>query len=82
MSNKHLFYDKEIVRGQQQDHINKVLDKYKGEPATDELRAKVYDDLVQEKHLGHVTIPFKVIMHKDESGFRQDYIEVLLDTRV
>ncbi len=82
MSQQHLFYGQEVVRGQQQEYIQKVLEKYAGEPATEELRNKIYDDLMQEKHLGNVTIPFKVILQKDETGVRPDYIDILLDTRV
>jgi hypothetical protein len=82
MSEHQPYYGKVICRDQQQIYIDKTLAKYKGESATEELRKKVYDDLMWEKHLGNVLIPFKVILNKDESGHGMDYIDILLDSKV
>lgn len=82
MSENHLFYEKEIVREEQQTYINSILEKYKNEAVTDELKQRIYDDLCRERYLGNITIPFKLIVKRDNSGVHHDYIEVLLDTRV
>lgn len=76
------YYGKKISRTQQQEYIRAILAKYKNEPPSDDLHSKIHDDLMQEKHLGNITIPFKVIMEKDETGVRPTYIEVVLDTKV
>ena len=82
MSHDHLFYEKEIVRGNEQEVINAVLKQFKHEPATDELKNTIYDALCKEENLGNINIPFKVLLKKDQSGVHPDYIEVMLDTRV
>ncbi len=82
MSHAAPYYGKEICRDEEHLYIEKVLKKHKGEVATEELRKKIYDDLMWEKHLGHVTIPFKIVLVKDESGHGVDYIDILLDTKV
>ncbi|MFT4554275.1 MAG: hypothetical protein ACI9S8_002925 [Chlamydiales bacterium] len=82
MSENHLFYEKEIIREDQQRYIEKILEKYKLEPVTDELKQRIYDDLSRERYLGNITIPFKIIEKRDNSGVHHPYIEVLLDTRV
>ncbi len=82
MSHTEPYYGKVICRDEEHVYIEKVLAKYRNERATEELRVKIYDDLMWEKHLGHVTIPFKVILVKDESGHAVDYIDVLLDSKV
>ncbi len=79
---EHPFYGVDIYRGKEQEYIRSLLKKYKHEPVTDELKAKIWDELQMEKHLGRVTIPFKVIMRRDASKKFPDYIEVLLDTKV
>ena len=76
------YYGKTICRDEEQLYIEKVLSKYKGEPATEELRKKVYNDLMREKHVGHVTIPFKIVLVKDDTGCGVDYIDILLDSKV
>jgi hypothetical protein len=82
MSEKHLFYDKEIVRQKQHEYIQALLEKYKNDPVTDELKQKIYDELCEERFKGNISIPFQIIVKRDNSGIHHDYIEVLLDTRV
>ncbi len=79
---KHLFYGKEILRDRQQDYINDLLEKFKGREVNDELTKEIWDLLQEEKNAGRVTIPFKIARRHDPSGHQQDYIEVILDTKV
>lgn len=78
----HPFYGVEIIRRQQQEYINQLLEKYKKHPVNDELKSKIYEELQMEKFHGRLTIPFKVVMRKDSSKKFPDYIEVILDTKV
>lgn len=82
MSQDHLFYEKEIVRVREQERIKKILTKYQNEPLSDELKEKIYNDLVEERHKGNISIPFQLNVKKDASAAHPPYIEVLLDTRV
>lgn len=79
---EHPFYGIDVIRRQQQEYIESLLKKYHHEPVTEELKAKIWDELQMEKHKGKVTIPFKIIMKRDHSKKYPDYIEVLLDTKV
>lgn len=79
---KHPFYDVEIVRRQEQEYIQNLLRKYKDEPVTDELKKKIWDELMWEKHLGNIKIPFKLVTRKDATGKFPSYLEVILDTKV
>lgn len=76
------FYGSEILRFNEQDYINSLLSKYKDLPPTDELKKKIYDELMMEKYKGNIKIPFKVAMRLDPSGNFPPYIEVILDTKV
>lgn len=79
---EHPFYGTDIIRRQEQAYIQDFLKKYKGEPVTDALKQKIWDDLQMEKYHGRVTIPFKVVMRRDTSGLFPEFIEVILDTKV
>jgi hypothetical protein len=79
---EHPFYGHDIVRENQQAYINNLLKKYKNDPVNEELKKKIWDDLQMEKYNGRVTIPFKVILHRDVNGLFPEYIEVVLDTKV
>lgn len=79
---EHPFYDVEIVRRKENEYINALLRKYRNEPVSDALQAKIWDELQQEKFLGNITIPFKVVMRRDSTKKFPDYIEVILDTKV
>jgi hypothetical protein len=81
-SEKHYFYGFPIIRRKEQEYIKNLLKKYQGEPVTDELKKKVWDELQMEKHLGRVTIPFKIGVRRDPYGKFPDLIEVILDTKV
>lgn len=76
------FYGKEIIRRKEQEYIHHLLKKYKDESPTEELKAKIWDELQMEKHKGSITIPFKVVMRRDIYKKYPDYIEVILDTKV
>lgn len=81
-SHEHPFYGIEIIRDQQANFIQSLLKKYKNEPVTEELKQKVWDELQWQKHLGNITIPFKMVMGKDPTGKIPEYIEIILDTKV
>lgn len=78
----HPFYGETIARGAQEKYIKNLLEDLLTQPASDELKEQVYWRLAEEKHAGRVTIPYKVILQKDESGAGNDYIEVVLDSKV
>lgn len=79
---EHPFYGISINRRQEQAYIQNLLKKYRHEPVTDELKAKIWDELQMEKYKGNITIPFKVVMRRDAFKKYPDYIEVILDTKV
>lgn len=79
---EHPFYGEEIVRNKEQKYIQNLLKKYRNEPVTEELQAKIWNELQMEKHAGKIKIPFKVVMRKDANKKFPDYIEVILDTKV
>lgn len=79
---EHPFYGYEIIRRNEQEHIKQLLSKYQHEPVSDELKEKVWDELQLEKHLGRVTIPFRLAVRRDPYGKFPDLIEVILDTKV
>jgi hypothetical protein len=78
----HPFYEKDIIRDQEQEYIQKLLKKYRKEPVSEELKKKVWDELQMEKHYGRITIPFKIALRRDPYGKFPDYIEIILDTKV
>lgn len=82
MSEHPPFYGKAINRAGEQEYIQQLLEKYKGQPVTDDLKKAVWDELQNEKHLGNVTIPFTVKTCIDPDGLFPDTIEVLLDSKV
>jgi len=79
---EHPFYGTDIIRGKEQEYIHQLLRKYNNEPVTEDLKAKIWDELQMEKHKGKITIPFKVVMRRDASKKYPDYVEVILDTKV
>lgn len=83
MSHHHKpFYDVEIIRNNEEAYIESLLAPFRKEPATEELKKKIWDILQNEKFLGNLKIPFKVILKKDPSGTYADCIEIILDTKV
>lgn len=81
-SHEHPFYGSEIVRRKEQEYIKDLLKKYKNDPVTEELQAKIWDELQMEKHLGRIKIPFKVVIRRDSNNQFPNYIEIILDTKV
>lgn len=79
---EHPFYGKDILADREQEYIRQILSKYRLEKADEELKKKIWGDLQQAKFLGKVTIPFKVVLHRDQSGKFPSYVEVILDTKV
>jgi hypothetical protein len=79
---EHPFYGYEIIRHDQEAYVRQLLQKYRHEQVSDELKKKIWDELQMEKYYGRVTIPFKIAMRRDASGKFPDYIEVILDTKV
>jgi hypothetical protein len=76
------FYGQHILCDRQQAYIQKILKKYRHEAPTDELKQKIYDELMMEKHLGHITVPFRIVNRRDTYGDYPPFIEVILDTKV
>lgn len=76
------FYGIDVVRQKEQNYIKKILEKYRHEPVTDELKEKIWDELQMEKYRGNITIPFKVVLRRDALKKFPDTIEVILDTKV
>lgn len=79
---EHPFYGYDIIRREQQEYINKLLEKYRHEPISEDLKKKVWDELQMQKYLGKVTIPFKMAVRRDPYGRFPDVIEIILDTKV
>jgi len=79
---KHYFYEKPILEDQEAEYVNKILNKYKDEPAGEELKKKIWDDLQHEKSEGRLSIPFKVVLRRDEYGRYPPTVEVILDTKL
>lgn len=78
----HPFYGKAIFAAREEEYIKTLLKKYKNEAVNEELKKKIWDELQQEKYLGNLSIPFKVVMRLDGSGTYPPHIEVILDTRL
>lgn len=78
----HPFYGTSILCRQEQEYIQTLLSKYRSEAVTEELKARIWDELQMEKYLGNLKVPFKVVMRRDSSKKFPDYIEVILDTKV
>lgn len=76
------FWGFDIIRNQQEHHIEKLMEKYKDHPVDEELKEKVWNELQMEKHEGRITIPFKLAIRRDTSGKFPDYLEVILDSKV
>lgn len=81
-SHEHFFYGHPILRYREQEHINRLLAKYRNEPVSEELKKKVWNELQMEKHYGRITIPFKMATRRDPYGKFPDCIEIILDTKV
>lgn len=81
-SEQHPFYGCSIFRHREQEYITQLLKKYKGEKVSSELKKKIWDELQNEKYLGRIKIPFKMVVRSDPTGKFPDCIEVILDTKV
>lgn len=81
-SHEHPFYGHVIIRRTQEEYIKSLMKKYQHEPVNEELKKKVWDELQMEKHLGNITIPFKLAVRMDPYGKFPDLLEVILDTKV
>lgn len=82
MSNELPFYGSNIICRNEEAYIQSLLAKHRGKPATDALKKEIWDELQMEKYYGRVTVPFKVVLHRDVYGKFPDFIEILLDTKV
>lgn len=78
----HPFYGEAIFAGREQAYISKLLNKYRNEGVTEELKKKIWDELQMEKYHGRIKIPFKVCIRTDSTGKFPAYIEVILDTKL
>jgi hypothetical protein len=78
----HPFYGYHIIRRKEQEYIKNLLSKYQQEPVSDDLKKRIWDELQREKHLGRITIPFKLDIRHDPHGNFPDAIEITLDTKV
>lgn len=83
MSHEHKpFYGHDVLRDREQAYIRQLLEKYRQEPVTDELKKKVYEELAAEKFHGRITIPFRVVVRRDAYRRYPPVIDVILDTKV
>ena len=78
----HPFYGINVIARREQAYIQQLLAKYRQEPMTEELKAKIWEELQMEKHKGKLTIPFKIVMRRDAYKKYPEYIEVILDTKL
>ena len=76
------FYGTDIYRDREEVYIEKLLSKYKKEPVSEELKEKIWNELMWEKHQGNIKIPFKVVIRRDAAKKYPDTIDVILDTKV
>lgn len=78
---QHPFYGKEVLRDSEQAYIQKLLRKYRGRLADENLKKEIYEELHKAKVAGIISIPFKVSL---VSGIPPlgPYVEVLLDSKV
>lgn len=78
----HHFYGKAILPAREEAYIESILKKYRHENANEALKKKIWDELQNEKQLGNISIPFKVMLRGDATGKYPPRIEVILDTKV
>lgn len=76
------FYGVDIIRRTEKEKVNIIMEEFKNEPVTDELKKRIWDKLQKAKHAGHIKIPFKVVTRRDRTNKFPEYIEVILDTKV
>lgn len=76
------FYGKNIITRDEKAYILQLLKKYRHEKVTDELKAKIWDELQMEKSKGNIMTPFKLAIRRDSSKQYPDFIEIILDTKV
>ncbi len=81
MNNEH-FYGKPIHPDDEQEKINALLNDFKNEAIDEKLLQKVHAKLMEERHLGNITIPFTIEIKKGSSGSKPDYLEIQLETKV
>ncbi len=67
---------------QEQKTINAILAKYTHEKPDENLKKKIYADLMSAKEKGTLTLPFKVTLRKIPDPSVTDFIEVTLDTKL
>ena len=79
---EHPFYGHQILREREQRYIQDLLVKYRNLPVTEELKQKIYDELMMEKYHGRIKIPFRVVTRRDIYGKYPECIDVILDTKV
>lgn len=79
---EHPFYGYDVIRNKEQAYIKELLEKYRKEPVSEELKKKVWDELQMEKYYGRITIPFRMAVRRDPYGKFPDCIEIILDTKV
>lgn len=79
---EHPYYGRHIYRNQQQDYISALLKKFADHPVNDDLKKKVWEELMHEKEAGRLTIPIKLSLRRDATGKFPPYLEIILDTKV
>jgi hypothetical protein len=82
MSEHPPFYGKVINRRAEKEYIQSVVQQFKDRPVDEALKKEVWEKLMWEKHLGNVTIPFKLALRKDPQKLYPDHLEVILDSKV
>lgn len=59
------FFEIPIDPGADKLKIEKILRKFRQEPVTEELRKKIYLELVDLKESGMISSPFQVVLRED-----------------
>ncbi len=71
-----------LLINQEQKIIESILKKYELEKPDEELKKKIYKDLMHAKSKGLITIPFKVILRKKNDPNMRDFVEIVIDSKL
>lgn len=76
------FFGKKIIRNEEKELIEKILEEYKGCKADEQLQKQVWERLQQEKFSGKIHTPFVVDYIKGNPPHIPSYIEIKLETKL
>ena len=76
------FYGAKIDREKDQELVQQVLNKYKGNTPNDKLKELIWNDLSSLKHQGSLKSHFKVELYEDPKGIFPSQVKVYLESKV